>query len=163
MNQHLEPTYLRYIYDGLVKGSIHPKNTAELPEGLVGLYDEVFNERTSAVDRQKLLKRFAIWALLNKEVSANFVAEVLGELEEDMLHFLSIYSTWFNSPERGKYKLYHERLRVYLLQKLSDQEVVSLIKKITRTIEFRYNDEFQSYFFSGILNLYADTFDEFSR
>jgi hypothetical protein len=27
---HLEPTYLRYIYDGLIKGSIHPENAAEL-------------------------------------------------------------------------------------------------------------------------------------
>jgi hypothetical protein len=27
---HLEPTYLRYIYDGLDKGSIHPENAAEL-------------------------------------------------------------------------------------------------------------------------------------
>lgn len=32
---HLEPTYLRYIYDGLLKGSIHPENAAELPEGLI--------------------------------------------------------------------------------------------------------------------------------
>jgi hypothetical protein len=31
---HLEPTYLRYIYDGLIKGSIHPENAAELPEGI---------------------------------------------------------------------------------------------------------------------------------
>jgi hypothetical protein len=36
----LEPTYLRYIYDGLIKGSIHPENAAELPEGLIGLYEE---------------------------------------------------------------------------------------------------------------------------
>ena len=28
--QELEPSYLRYIYDGLVKGSIHPENAAEL-------------------------------------------------------------------------------------------------------------------------------------
>jgi hypothetical protein len=38
---HLEPTYLRYIYDGLLKGSIHPENAAELPEGSIGLDDEV--------------------------------------------------------------------------------------------------------------------------
>ena len=37
---YLEPTYLRYIYDGLLKGSIHPENAAELPDGLIGLYDE---------------------------------------------------------------------------------------------------------------------------
>jgi hypothetical protein len=33
-NNQLEPAYLRYIYDGLVKGSIHPENAAELPEGV---------------------------------------------------------------------------------------------------------------------------------
>lgn len=74
----LEPTYLRFIYDGLVKGSNHPENAAELPEGLIGLYEEAFDERTSVIERQKLLQRFAIWALLKKEVSAAFVAEVLG-------------------------------------------------------------------------------------
>ncbi len=37
---HLEPTYLRYIYDGLVRGNIHPENAAELPDGLIGMYEE---------------------------------------------------------------------------------------------------------------------------
>jgi hypothetical protein len=36
---NLEPSYLRYIYDGLVNGSIHPENAAELPEGLIGMYE----------------------------------------------------------------------------------------------------------------------------
>ena len=123
---HLEPTYLRYIYDGLVKGSIHPENAAELPEGLIGLYEEAFDERTSVVERQKLLERFAIWALLKKEVSVAFVAEVLGETEGEIQEFISAYSAWFNSPESGKYQLYHERLKVYLLQKLSEGEVAKL-------------------------------------
>jgi hypothetical protein len=57
---HLEPTYLRYIYDGLVKGSIHPENAAELPEGLIGLYEEAFDESKAVQVRQKLLQRFAI-------------------------------------------------------------------------------------------------------
>ena len=109
---HLEPTYLRYIYDGLVKGSIHPENAAELPEGLIGLYEEAFDERTSVVERQKLLQRFAVWALLKKEVSAAFVAEVLGDTEDEIQDFISTYSAWFNSPESGKYQLYHERLKV---------------------------------------------------
>lgn len=81
----LEPTYLRYIYDGLIKGSIHPENAAELPDGLIGMYEEAFDERTSVVERQKLLQHFAIWALLKKEVSAAFVAEILGETEDDII------------------------------------------------------------------------------
>ena len=146
---HLEPTYLRYIYDGLLKGSIHPENAAELPEGLIGLYEEAFDERTSVVERQKLLQRFAIWALLKKEVSAAFVAEVLGETEDDIQEFISTYSAWFNSPESGKYQLYHERLKVYLLQKLRDWEIYGLheklISRLEQAIEEQKADEFEWY------------------
>ena len=146
---HLEPTYLRYIYDGLVKGSIHPENAAELPEGLIGLYEEAFDERTSVVERQKLLQRFAIWALLKKEVSAAFVAEVLGETEDDIQEFISKYSAWFNSPESGKYQLYHERLKVYLLQKLSEKEIYELheklIVRLEQAIQKQKADEFECY------------------
>ncbi len=141
---HLEPTYLRYIYDGLLKGSIHPENAADLPDGLIGMYDEAFDERTSVVERQKLLQRFAIWALLKKEVSAAFVAEVLGETEDEIQDFISKYSAWFNSPESGKYQLYHERLKVYLLQKLSEGEVAELNSKIVELLLQKINDEYQS-------------------
>ena len=146
---HLEPTYLRYIYDGLIKGSIHPENAAELPDGLIGMYEEAFDERTSVVERQKLLQRLAIWALLKKEVSAAFVAEILGETEDDIQDFISTYSAWFNSPESGKYQLYHERLKVYLLQKLSEEEIHSLhekiIKRLEKAIEAQKADEFEWY------------------
>lgn len=149
MNQQLEPTYLRYIYDGLIKGSIHPENAAELPDGLIGMYEEAFDERTSIVERQKLLQLFAIWALLKKEVSAAFVAEVLGESEDGIQDFISNYSAWFNSPESGKYQLYHERLKVYLLQKLSEGEVhmlhEKLIYRLEQAIEEKQADEFERY------------------
>ncbi len=141
---NLEPTYLRYIYDGLVKGSIHPENAAELPDGLIGMYEEAFDERTSVIERQKLLQRFAIWALLKKEVSAAFVAEVLGETEDDIQEFISTYSAWFNSPESGKYQLYHERLKVYLLQKLSEGEVAELNSKIVEFLLQKVNDAQQN-------------------
>jgi hypothetical protein len=84
MMSQIEPIYLRYIYDGLVKGSIHSENAAELPEGLIGLYEEVFDERISVVERQQLLERFAIWAFLKKEVSAAFIAEILGDSEDEI-------------------------------------------------------------------------------
>ena len=156
----LEPTYLRYIYDGLVKGSIHPENAAELPDGLIGLYEEAFDERTSVVKRQKLLQRFAIWALLKKEVSAGFVAEVLGETEEEILNFISTYSAWFNSPESGKYQLYHERLKVYLLQKLSEGELNKLTEQIFQRLKIHFvttnaNEfhEYAQYYFLDYYNI----------
>ena len=159
---HLEPTYLRYIYDGLLKGSIHPENAAELPEGLIGLYEEAFDERTSVVERQKLLQRFAIWALLKKEVSAAFVAEVLGDTEDKIQNFISTYSSWFNSPESGKYQLYHERLKVYLLQKLSEGEIhglhEKLISRLERAIEEQKADEFEWYGLEFLGGHYSEQF-----
>jgi hypothetical protein len=136
---HLEPTYLRYIYDGLIKGSIHPENSAELPEGLIGLYEEAFDERQPVHKRLQLLERFAIWALLKKEVSAEFVAEVLQQTVDETQNFISTYSAWFNSPESGKFQLYHERLKVYLLQKLSEGEVIDLNNRIIQFLSLQLN------------------------
>lgn len=126
MSVNIEPAYLRFIYDGLEKGSIHPENPADLPDGLIGLYEDAFDERISIVERGRLLRRFAIWALLKKAVSAAFVAEVLSDNEDEIQDFISTYSAWFNSPESGKYQLYHERLKVYLLQKLSERDIADL-------------------------------------
>jgi hypothetical protein len=90
---HLDPTYLRYIHDNLIKGSVNPNNASEFPDGLIGQYEEAFEEHLSLQQRQKLLKLFAICALLMKEVSAAFVTEVLGETEEDIQEFISNYSS----------------------------------------------------------------------
>lgn len=61
---NLDPTYLRYIYDNLILGSIHPENASELPDGLIGLYEEAFEDCNSVIERQKLLKQFALFTLL---------------------------------------------------------------------------------------------------
>jgi hypothetical protein len=147
--QNLDPTYLRYIYDNLIKGSIHSENESELPDGLIGLYEEAFEEHLPIMKRQQLLKRFALFVLLKKEVSAAFVAEVLGEREDAILEFINTYSSWFNSPESVKYHLYHERLKVYLLQKLSEKEIKTihekLIFRLEKAIEEQKADEFELY------------------
>jgi hypothetical protein len=156
---HLDPSYLRYIYDSLIKGSIHPENAAELPEGLIGLYEEAFDERQPVHERQQLLERFAIWALLKKEVSAQFVAEVLEQPFEEIQDFISTYSAWFNSPESGKYQLYHERLKVYLLQKLSEQEIYTLheklISRLEKSIVEQKAGEFEWYGLEFLIQHYA--------
>jgi hypothetical protein len=142
---NLEPTYLRYIHDGLINGSIHPENAAELPVGLIGMYEDAFDERISVLERQKLLQRFAIWALLKKEVSVAFVAEVLEESEDEVQQFISTYSAWFNSPVSGKYQLYHERLKVYLLQKLSEREINHFNRLLIDKIFLQNTAEFEIY------------------
>ena len=147
--QNLDPTYLRYIYDGLIKGSVHPENTSELPDGLIGLYEEAFEEHLPVLQRQQLLQRFALFALLKKEVSAAFVAEVLGESEIEFREFILNYASWFNSPEPGKFQLYHERLKVYVFQKFSEKEIHVLhekfISRLELAIEEQKADEFDYY------------------
>jgi len=157
--QNLDPTYLRYIYDSLIKGSIHPENESELPEGLIGLYQEAFEENIPVMQRQKLLQRFALFALLKKEVSISFVAEVLEESENDILEFINTYASWFNSPESGKYQLYHERLKVYLLQKLSEGEVKELTFKIFQFLEPHFESSFRNELNEYALYYYLDYFN----
>ena len=55
---NLEPTYLRYVYDGLNKGSLNAENAAALPQGFIGLYEQVFTQKTPTNERQKVLNQF---------------------------------------------------------------------------------------------------------
>ncbi len=152
---NLEPSYLRYIYDGLEKGDLHPDNAASLPEGLIGLYEEAFDENKPAAERQKLLNTFVVWALLKKEVSAQFVAEILGVPPQEIIDFIANYSSWFTSPESGKYQLYHERLKVYLLQKVSEVSVnfilsnlIICLTKKNQSVEIsNYAKEWKGFYF----------------
>jgi hypothetical protein len=42
MSNKIDPSYLRYIYDGLNNNNVHPDNASSLPDGLTGLYDLSF-------------------------------------------------------------------------------------------------------------------------
>ena len=132
---NLEPTYLRYVYDALNKGSLNAENAAALPQGFIGLYEQEFTQKTPAGERKKVLNQLALWALFKGPVSANMAAAVLELEEEQMKDLVDTYSSWFNSPESGKYQLYHERLRVYLLQKLKAEEVEALNEKLISFLE----------------------------
>lgn len=161
---HLDPTYLRYIFDSLEKGTIHAENASELPDGLIGLYEETFDDHLSVLERQYIFRLFTLFALLKKEVSISFVAEVLEDSADNITDFISTYSSWFNSPESGKYQIYHERLKVYVLQKLSEREIdkthEKLISRLEKAIEEKKADEFEKYaleFISAhfLLNAYS--------
>ena len=155
----LDPTYLRTIYDGLNSGSLNKDNASALPMGLVGMYEAAFDDRKSVLEQVKLLKRFATWALLKKEVSTAFIANILGEKEVDLQEFILKYSAWFNSPVNGKYQLYHERLKVYLLSKISNLEIQNLNNQIIQLLRSDcQNNEFNEYY----THFYIDHIVEYS-
>ncbi|MAW84261.1 MAG: hypothetical protein CL832_07660 [Crocinitomicaceae bacterium] len=132
---NLEPTYLRYVYDALNKGTLNAENAAVLPQGFIGLYEQEFTQKTPASEREKVLNQLVLWALFKGPVSANLAAAVLELEEEQMKDLVDTYSSWFNSPESGKYQLYHERLRVYLFQKLKSEEIKLLNEKIISEVK----------------------------
>ena len=135
----LEPTYLRYVYDSLNKGSLNAENAAALPQGFIGLYEQEFTQKTPTGERKKVLNQLALWTLFKGPVSANMAAALLDLEEEQMKDLVDTYSSWFNSPESGKYQLYHERLRVYLLQKLKAEEVQAINEKLISFLEDAVN------------------------
>jgi len=137
----LEPTYLRYVYDGLSKGSISSNNPTSLPIGFIGLFEDEFPSSMPLVERMSILNRLATWALLKGPVSIEMVAEILNEHPDKTKALVDRYSKWFNSPEPGKYVLYHDRLKTYLLQKLSNHEVQDLNETLISYLENVLNSE----------------------
>jgi len=135
----LDPSYLRSIRDGILTGNIEANNNEALPDGLVGLYDkELFPPTLKWKERKETLDFFIVFALAQKEISADFAAEILGDAwynhadensskEEKRLQrvneLIQIHSKRFSSAGGGKYRLYHERFRVYVLQKVSEQDI----------------------------------------
>ena len=138
--QKLEPTYLRYVYDSLGAGLLSADNSSSLPHGFVGLFEANFSADITSSKRLSLLRRFTIWSLFKCAVSSSMASEIIEEDEEDTKAFIDTYSKWFNSPEPGKYILYHDRLRTYFLQKLSSHEVQSLNEKLVSYLEAALED-----------------------
>lgn len=143
-----DPTYLRYIVDGL-ESQLIQDNIAALPQGLIGVYEEALPWEHNIKYRGRFLEFFSAWALVKKEVSASFVADLLNWKEQEVIDHVSVYSKWFNSPTSGTYILYHERLRAYLLSKITSDQLNQTNQKVIRSchhaLESRKGDEWEIY------------------
>jgi hypothetical protein len=150
MSYYIDPTYLRYIYDGLQSGAVHKDNVSSLPEGLIGMYEEALPPESNLKVRNKFLEFFGVWALMKKEVSAWFLAPLLeGWTEEQIATEINEYSKWFNAPVSGKFIIYHERFRAFLLAKntLNQLTVINnrIINTCRRAIKLKGADEWEHY------------------
>jgi hypothetical protein len=135
----LDPSYIRSIRDGIINGNIEANNQEALPDGLVGLYDkELFPPTMKWKERKETLNFFLVFAIAQKEISADFASAILGDewfnlhnddesKEEKRLQkvndLIQLHSKRFNSAGGGKYRLYHERFRLYVLQKVSISDI----------------------------------------
>jgi hypothetical protein len=125
----IDPTYLRTIYDGLNSGAIHKDNASALPAGLVGMYEAAFPPTSNVNNRKKVLDFFAIWALLPSPVGLSDVAIInnISLFECDL--FINKYSKYFNKSFDNKYFLYNERLKLFFLQRTSQNTFTESVKK----------------------------------
>lgn len=122
MSGSIDPSYLRSTRDGILNGTIEANNNEALPDGLVGLYDkELFPPTMKWKERRELLHFFLVFAIAQKEISADFAAEILGDewynefdentsKEEKRLvrvnELIQHHSKRFSSAGEGKYRLY---------------------------------------------------------
>jgi hypothetical protein len=131
-----DPNYLRMVRDGLHFGHYEINNSAALPAGISALYDAEWLDNSTAKERTRLTEFFAIWPLLKKEVSADFVASLMRDSSASMVEELILrFSRWFNSGDTGKYVLYHEKLRLFLLQKASKSDNTRILDAIILNCE----------------------------
>lgn len=149
----IEPIYLRHVVDGLRKGGLNKENPSSLPYGLTGLYEQEILQDIPLIKRSKVLNILGIWALLKRPVSLGFVKQIMGIEEVSILEFINEFSRWFNSPENGRYQLYHERLRTFVLSKLSENEIIEITDRLLSTLNGDQNScEFKEYY----LHYYID-------
>jgi len=129
----LDPTYLRYVHDGLLTGALKKENESLLPNGLVGIYEDIFSNSITLLERKKLLDFFSVWALLKQGVSPNFVSDILSLKVEDALGFLSKHSKLFNYVNENKFVLYHQSLVAFILQYTSPEIIEKTIISLSNS------------------------------
>ena len=127
----IDPTYLRYVHNGLQTGSVDKENVASLPFGLIGIYESIFSNSIALLERKKLLDFFTVWAVLKKEVSTSLVADILCWREDDVLNYINEFSRWFNSVTPNKYVLYHQSLVAFVLQFAPQHKLKKIIDLLT--------------------------------
>lgn len=66
---------------------------------------------------------FTSFALVQKEVTPEFIAEILEWDKEVVYEYIFKYIKWFSVSGNNQFRLYHDRFRVYILQKVSESDL----------------------------------------
>ena len=150
MNNTIDPTYLRAIREGLLSGKLEKENEAELPDGIAELFEkELFPLNMAITEKQLLIHFFTSFALVQKEVTPEFIAEILERDKEVVYEYIFKYSKWFSGSGNNQFRVYHDRFRVYILQKITPKTFFNfndkLISICNQAISSNSNDENELY------------------
>jgi len=146
-HKKIDPTYFRFVYDQLANGYLDPQNESSLPRGVTGIYEKQINSIRPFYKRQQVLEVLSVFAIAQQPISKELASTIVysfnnanthvdsGEVGrpevnlavfEFVSHIISDFSSWFNTDNEGRLYLAHERIKVYLLQKLSDYELFKI-------------------------------------
>jgi hypothetical protein len=146
----IDPTYLRNVRDGLESGSYDKANPASLPDGIIGIFEEALFSGLDVRFRKDLMDFFTVWSIVKCDVSLEFVHSLLPGWSMDRVSdHVQSYSRWFNAIKPGRLLLYHERLRVFLLQRTSQSSLMffnqAIIDQCRMALDRCNGDEWETY------------------
>ena len=89
-------------------------------------------------------------------MSVEAVSQLANCTEEEMQGLIEENASWFNAPQPGKYVLYHNRLRIFILQKQSEKESQIIHNRMIAKLKLAINamriDELEYYALEYVCN-----------
>lgn len=125
----IEPTYLRMVRDRLGSGGLTPGSVADLPMGMVGLFEEALKSG-SMQERQEWMRVLLVFAMLKEGMSVADMAALLKVDRQIVSDVVERFPSWFNSPEPGQFVLYHQRLSAFLLSVQAKSDVLMMSERL---------------------------------
>ena len=129
MREMMEPTYLRMVRDRLGSGELTPGAVADLPMGMVGLFEEALKSG-SMQERQEWMRVLLVFALVKEGMSVPDMAALLEVDSQVVSGVVERFPSWFNSPEPGQFVLYHQRLSAFLLSVQAKSDVLLMSERL---------------------------------
>jgi hypothetical protein len=132
----IDPTYLRFVCDELKSGKLDKTNLSALPIGVSSFFDKIFDFNDSIIRRKVSLDMFTSMALLREGTGLEQISTLTTCSTDDWKQFIQLYSRYFNVDNKGNYRLFHDRLIVFFLQKSNHYNVKNIAQKLLENINF---------------------------
>ena len=158
----IDPTYLRFVCDELISGKLDKSSLYVLPIGVSSFFDKIFDFNDSIISRSDSLDMFTSMALFKEGIGLEQISTLTTRSTDDWKQFIQLYSRYFNVDNNGNYRLFHDRLIVFFLQKSNNYIIKNNAQKIldnvTLIIDHKWVIENKGYFLfinQDIENLFA--------
>lgn len=132
----IDPTYLRFVCDELISGKLDKSSLHTLPIGVSSFFDKIFHFNDSIISRSDSLDMFTSMALFKEGIGLEQISTLTTRATEDWKQFIQFYSRYFNVDKNGNYRLFHDRIIIFFLQKSNNYIIQNNAKKILDNLTF---------------------------